>query len=127
MKVLKLTLIVLLSCITLGTAQNIEQSWQFDAIEKNGDALFNINTEQDSLSLNAGEFYYSLEAKNNLVASGDYILQNNLLVFYYNQPTDTIRRYKITELTDSTLVFTEKGVNYKFVPKTAEIETKGDK
>jgi CNT family concentrative nucleoside transporter len=36
------------------------------------------------------------------------------LVFFYNKPKDTIRNYRITELTDSTLVFTENQVDYKF-------------
>ena len=50
------------------------------------------------------------------------MFQNKLLVFYYNQPKDTIRRYKISEHTDSTLVFTENGVLYKFItaPTTKE-------
>lgn len=101
--------------ITTIFAQDIEKKWQFDAItNQNNESLFNINSEADTLSLAAGEFNYTLSAKDNLVASGDYILQNNLLVFYYNQPNDTIRRYKITEKTDSTLVFTENEVNYKF-------------
>jgi CNT family concentrative nucleoside transporter len=101
--------------ITTIFAQDIEKTWQFDAItNQNNESLFNINSEADTLSLAAGEFNYTLSAKDNLVASGDYILQNNLLVFYYNQPNDTIRRYKITEKTDSTLVFTENEVNYKF-------------
>ena len=63
----------------------------------------------------------SLKAKN-LNAAGDYILQNKLLVFYYTQPTDTIRRYKITELTDSTLVFTEKNIVYKYKVKPKEVD-----
>ena len=101
--------------ITTIFAQDIEKKWQFEAItNQNNESLFNINSEADTLSLAAGEFNYTLGAKENLVASGDYILQNNLLVFYYNQPNDTIRRYKITEKTDSTLVFTENEVNYKF-------------
>jgi CNT family concentrative nucleoside transporter len=36
-------------------------------------------------------------------------------VFYYNQPNDTIRRYKIKEHTDSTLVFSENEVDYRFI------------
>jgi CNT family concentrative nucleoside transporter len=100
------------------TAQELEKTWQFDAIEdSNGSALFDI-TENDSIVFNNGEFHYALEAKNNLKASGDYIYQNNLLVFYYSQPNDTIRRYKINTLTDSTLVFTEKGISYKFKTPT---------
>ena len=62
-----------------------------------------------------GRFEYSLQAKDSLFAKGDYILQDNLLVFFYTQPTDTIRRYRITTLTDSTLVFSENTINYSFV------------
>ncbi len=94
--------------------QDLEKKWQFEAIENdNSVSLFNIS-EEDMLQFEAGEFSYSLKAKNNLKASGDYLYQNNLLVFYYTTPNDTIRRYKISELTDSTLVFSEKNVVYKF-------------
>ena len=100
------------------TAQELEKTWRFNAIEdSNGTALFDI-TENDSIVFKNGEFHYALEAKNNLKASGDYIYQNNLLLFFYSQPNDTIRRYKINTLTDSTLVFTEKGITYKFKTPT---------
>jgi CNT family concentrative nucleoside transporter len=105
------------------TAQELEKTWQFDAIENSsGQSLFNI-TDNDTIRFSGGEFGYSLEAKNNLKASGDYMYQNNLLLFYYNQPNDTLRKYKITELTDSTLVFNEAGVNYKFSPYQRIIES----
>jgi len=45
------------------------------------------------------------------------------LVFYYNQPNDTIRRYKIIEKTDSTFVFTEKGIHYKFKKPEEDIQS----
>lgn len=107
-------LIAIIIGLSTLTAQELEKTWQFDAIEdSNGKALFDV-TENDSIIFNNGEFHYALEAKNNLKASGDYIYQNNLLVFYYSQPNDTIRRYKINTLTDSTLVFTEKGISYRF-------------
>ena len=100
------------------TAQELEKTWQFDAVENTyGNSLFDIS-KNDHIIFNKGEFKYSLDSKNNLKASGDYIFQNNLLVFYYNQPNDTIRRYKISELTDSTLVFSEKGISYKFKAPT---------
>ena len=96
------------------SAQDINKSWQFENIQnETGTSLFSVN-ENDVLELKNGEFKYSLEAKDNLQASGDYIFQNNLLVFYYNTPNDTIRRYKITEFTDSTLVFKEKNIKYSF-------------
>ena len=106
--------------ITLSSGQDLNKTWQFDAIENaSGEALFKI-TDSDTLSLRNGEFNYHLNAKDNLNASGDYISQNNLLVFYYTTPTDTIRRYKITELTDSTLVFKENNIHYKFKTNSQE-------
>lgn len=102
--------------LTSTIAQDLDKQWQFESIENEaGDPLFSIDKENDILTFEKGEFNYSLSAKNNLKASGDYIYQNNLLIFYYTQPNDTIRRYKITELTDSTLVFKENGINYKFL------------
>ena len=99
----------------LSFGQDLEKNWQFSSIEDaQGESLISINSENDFLTLRDGTFSYEIEARENLKASGDYMFQNKLLVFYYNQPTDTIRRYKISELTDSTLIFTENGSNYKF-------------
>ncbi|CAN0361591.1 unnamed protein product, partial [Ectocarpus sp. 4 AP-2014] len=82
------------------------------------------NPESDYLLLKKGGFTFKLAAKENPEASGDYIYQNNLLVFYFDRPTDTIRRFKIESLTDSTLVFNEKGVRFKFrAPKQLEAST----
>ncbi len=100
---------------TFSFGQNLEKEWQFSRVEnEQGESLLKINSSTDFLKLSEGTFQYQLEAKDNLQASGDYIFQNKLLVFYYDFPTDTIRKYKIKEHTDSTLVFTEKGVHFKF-------------
>ena len=97
------------------TAQSIENKWVFNDIQtQDGTSLFEINTSTDTFSLQEGMFEYSLAAKNNLKASGDYIFQNNLLVLFYTQPTDTIRRYRITELTQNNLSFTENNIAYSF-------------
>lgn len=123
MKQFLLAITAIFFVVTASFAQDIEKDWQFDAIQnENGSSLFEI-LDTDAFSLKAGEFEYSLNAKN-LKASGDYIYQNNLLVFYYSKPNDTIRRYKISELTDSTLVFSENNTVYKFkTPKTIEAST----
>ncbi len=119
-----LAIVAIFFGITSILAQNLEKQWQFEAIQnETGEHLFSINSDTDILSLTKGEFSYSLEANDNLKASGDYIYQNNLLVFYYNQPNDTIRKFKISELTDSTLVFIEKDVTYKFKSELAEAQT----
>ena len=107
--------LVLLLVPFLSFGQNLEKKWQFSSIENSkGIAITNINKETDYLNISESSFSYQIESKNNLKAEGDLIFQNNLLVFYYTLPNDTIRRYKITEFTDSTLVFKEKEVYYKF-------------
>ena len=110
-----LLVIVLVLVHFLSFGQDLENKWQFSSIENtNGESITAINSENDFLILRDGTFSYEIEAKENLKASGDYLFQNKLLVFYYNQPIDTIRKYEITEHTDSTLIFTENGSHYKF-------------
>lgn len=106
-------LILIFQNTTFG--QSIEKDWQFsDVVNDQGESLLNINTQTDYLKLSEGTFQYALEAKDNLKASGSYLYQHKLLVFFYEQPKDTVRNYKIAELTDSTLVFTENRISYKF-------------
>ncbi len=96
-------------------AQNIENKWQFETVtDEQNQALFNIDEDSDFLILENGKFEYHLSAKNNLKASGNFDLQETFLVFNYTQPTDTIRYYRISEKTDSTLIFTENNIQYKF-------------
>ena len=106
------------------SAQSIEKKWQFQTIEN--DTVSNLYelSDSDVFILDKGDFKYNIQSRN-LQASGDYMHQNNLLVFYYNQPNDTIRRYKITELTDSTLVFSENNTHYRFksVPQIQPAES----
>jgi len=89
--------------INLITSQNLEKKW-----------ISNSSSNQfEQLEFNQGEFSFKLnETKENL--KGDYLSQNNLLVCYFNDSINSIKRYKISELTDSTLVFSEKDITYKF-------------
>jgi|GEM_PF-7610 len=118
-------LFLLIFCASFGivTGQNIEKNWLFSIVETlEGESLFPINSESDRFDLNNGVFNYSLEAKANLKASGDYIYQNNLLVLFYSKPKDTIRRYHIDELTDSTLVLSENNVRYSFISSQNDLK-----
>ena len=121
---MKKILIVFLACIFFGSSfgQSLEKDWKFNSIKNDsGDALFLINSENDFFTLNNGSFEYTLEAKDNLKARGDYIFQNNLLVLFYNKPNDTIRRYRVSKITDSTLVLAENNIQYSF--STGELKT----
>jgi CNT family concentrative nucleoside transporter len=120
-------LLIITTMVSFG--QEIEKTWHFNGVNnEQGTSLFKI-TSADSLSFTSNSFTYSLLAKDSLVASGDYIKKDDLLVFFYNKPTDTVRRYRITTLTDSTLIFTENGIRYGFTSndKTQEKATESAK
>lgn len=122
MKKLFLALTAILFSICTLTAQDISKKWQFESAENIvGETAFSADPYTDILELKNGEFRFSFKDNDTISASGDYMHQNNLLVFFYTKPIDTLKRYKITELTDSTLVFTEKDKVYNFTAaKTVE-------
>ena len=116
-------ILFLISLITVG--QSIEKDWKFESIKNNsGVSLVNVNPS-DSFSLKDGEFNYSLLSKDSLVAKGTYIHQNNLLTLNYSSPKDTVRSYKIVEVTDSILTLSENETLYSFsaIKKSKEIAT----
>ncbi len=101
--------------ITTTLAQSIEKKWQFEAVQNNqGVNLYNINQKTDVLSLTDGDFTFYLEARDSSITKGSYITQNKLLVFYYDNASEDIKRFKIESLTDSTLVLQDKEINYIF-------------
>jgi len=112
-------LCILLFCLIAytGFSQSIEQNWNFKSITKNGEEVVAID-DQDSFNLKGGKFSYSLMAKDSLLAEGTYIHQNNLLIFNYTQPNDTVRYYNVSKLTDSLLTITEKDIAYNFYIKS---------
>ena len=95
-------------------SQEITKDWSFTSIKNlEGKDLFEIN-KTDVFTLKDNSFSYSLIAKDSLEASGNYIKQNNLLIFNYKQPKDTVRYYNIVSLTDTNLVLSENDVMYYF-------------
>ena len=127
-------LLILFVCMMsyVGFSQTIEQNWRFTSVEKDGVELLKIE-EGDQFNLKEGKFSYSLVAKDSLQAEGSYIHQNNLLIFNYTKPKDTVRYYNISKLTDSLLVITENDMKYSFSLEpeikesvTAVVKNKGD-
>jgi len=103
--------VITLFSFQLINAQEIEKKWQLKSIENKLEQSSSKINDTDYLTLEKGEFNFKT---NSSTSTGDYILQNKLLIFFYNTPKDTIKKYKITELTDSTFVFNEKGIIHKF-------------
>lgn len=94
-------------------AQEIEKNWHLESIQNQASKNLPTNKNIDALELYNGIFKLSI-SKDSLQASGDYIYQNNLLIFYFNKPFDSVKRYRINKLTDSTLVLKEKNNTYYF-------------
>ncbi len=104
-----------------GFGQSIEKTWHFSEVkDQDGLAILNVNPESDYLKLEDGTFEYQMAAKDSLKSSGDYIFQNNLLVLFFNQPNDSIRRFRVSKVTDSTLSLSENNLQYQL--KTPNIE-----
>ncbi len=111
-------------CVTMITfGQSIEKKWNFSSITTNeGDSIVTIHPS-DVLKLSKGNFNYSLVEKDSLQASGNYIHQNNLLIFNHKQPNDTVRYYNVVELTEDALTLSEKNVLYKFTTEPIVVLT----
>ena len=111
--------LVAFALLLFGTVfgQSIERNWQFTEVkDKAGLSIIDINPDNDYLNLEDGSFEYLLAPKDSVKADGDYILQDNLLVLFFNSPTDSIRRFRVEQLTDSSLALSEN--NYRYQLKT---------
>lgn len=112
MKKLFTFLFVITSFVTF--SQELNKYWSFTSVKNGaGVELFSID-KTDLFSIDGDKFSYSLLDKDSLKASGSFIKQNNLLIFKYNQPKDTVRYYNIISLTEDDLVISENDVIYSF-------------
>lgn len=93
------------------TAQELEKTWLSQAPE----------STYTTVEFENGEFKFSSNSQNSL--QGDYMYQNNLLVLYHNDSINSIKRYKISVFTDSTLVFSGKDMRFNLVSAKKETST----
>ncbi|MEM5540655.1 MULTISPECIES: NupC/NupG family nucleoside CNT transporter [unclassified Olleya] len=107
MKHFALAIVATLISITSIFAQDIEKDWQLEASKTKLDSTSTNLLVNDVLTLKEGAFTHNNQ-------TGDYLFQNNVLVFYYDTPADVTKRLKVQTLTDSTLVFKEKQNVYSF-------------
>jgi len=113
----RICFIIILTLVSLiTTAQNLEGKWFFESIRLENDSSnkdLKPISKKDFLFIGTnGTFEYEI-SKISLFASGKWSLDDNILVFNYNQPSDTSREYKIT-INSNQLLLNESGVNYKF-------------
>ncbi len=93
--------------------QSIEKNWEFSDIkDESGLSVINVNPKEDYLKLADGTFELQLSKIDSLKSVGDYIFQNNLLVLFSNRPTESIKRFRVSKVTDSTMALSEGNLSY---------------
>ncbi len=101
-------------------AQSITKSWK---IETNIDSISgDIFKPESILTINKGRFSFSKE--NDTLARGDYMYQNDILVLFYTRPNREMENYRVTKLSDSSMVLKsgKNGIDLKaHQPKIAEV------
>ena len=118
---------ILLFIFSIGSifSQSVEGKWLFENIQDSkGNELFEIQNT-DILNITENNFNYSLQAKDNLYAKGSYSLEDDKISFKYNLPTDTLRVYDISLLSNNNLEFTENDVTYKFTKVEVLVPSQG--
>jgi CNT family concentrative nucleoside transporter len=102
-------------------SQDLSKDWSFQSAEKSGEIQNNFSPK-DILSLTDGHFEIKSASDETIKSQGDYLYQNNLLVFFYNPPNDTIRKFRISEISDSTLVISDNFNTYNFKERLQLLE-----
>tara|TARA_B110000444_G_scaffold13455_1_gene11536 strand:+ start:2730 stop:4397 length:1668 start_codon:yes stop_codon:yes gene_type:complete len=118
---------ILLFIFSIGSifSQSVEGKWLFENIQDSkGNELFEIQNT-DILNITENNFNYSLQAKDNLYAEGSYSLEDDKISFKYNLPTDTLRVYDISLLSNNNLEFRENNVTYKFTKVEVLVPSQG--
>ncbi|NJY61797.1 Na+ dependent nucleoside transporter [Salinimicrobium sp. CDJ15-81-2] len=109
--------------ISTTIAQTISKTWNFEAVEDSTqNALFEVSPGNDYLKLDNGSFELKLTQSEAPAATGNYVFQNEVLVLFHDNPPDSIQNFRVTTLTDSTLVLSSRNAEYFLseVPQTIE-------
>lgn len=95
-------------------SQTISKSWTFESAKDTTQTLSEFSSK-DNLTLADGHFEINAEDSKTIKAEGDYLYQNNLLVFFFNQPSgDSIKKFRITALSESSLQLSDNSNTYTF-------------
>ncbi|MEW7290826.1 NupC/NupG family nucleoside CNT transporter [Aquimarina sp. 2304DJ70-9] len=94
--------------ITL-SAQSIEKKWTLhESTDASGEVI--KVKKGDYFQFDKGQFSFTVAAEESL--KGDYLQQHNVLLLFPDIAEDSIIKYKINTITDSTLVLSKKGISY---------------
>ncbi len=108
--------------ISTSFAQNISKTWNVEAAKDSLDNdLFQLDPATDYLKFEDSSFEFNLKGGNISEASGTYRLENDKLLLDFDDRTDSIREFQVSNFTDSTLVLSGNNVVYslKEAPQSA--------
>ncbi len=103
-------LLLVLFSVTSTFSQNISKTWTLDKAQE--DFSQDIFVNGNTLDLDEGLF--SISKAEDTLAKGAYIFQNKLLVLFYNTPQDSIVNYRVSTLTDSSMVINQANREFHF-------------
>lgn len=95
---------------------SVQKNWHYVSAKDEQGNDFKKVSATDIMSLNTNNFRYDIEQEN-IHASGTWQLQDSTLVFTYSPDsigTSKVRNFRITECSDTRLVFVEKGITFTF-------------
>ncbi|WP_298541597.1 nucleoside transporter C-terminal domain-containing protein [uncultured Aquimarina sp.] len=110
-----LSFLLSLFTFTIISAQSIEKKWILESVKGASENTFQVG-KKDYLHLDQGLFSYSFNNELERL-NGDYVTQNKVLLFFPEKAEDSIIKYKIRSITDSTLVLSKKDLEYSLVVK----------
>ncbi|MGB7785118.1 MAG: nucleoside transporter C-terminal domain-containing protein [Salinimicrobium sp.] len=108
--------------ISTSFAQNITRTWNVEAVTDSLDnELFELDPATDYLKFEDNSFEFNLKGGNLNEASGNYSLKNDKLLLDFDDRTDSIREFRVSNFTDSTLVLAGNNIVYslKEAPQSA--------
>lgn len=118
-----LCLLLIFFGISSSFSQTIENTWSFEAVEQHSEETFpEVDPETDYLQLEDGTFEFSLTGEETFEVSGNYVYQNEVLVFFYDSPSDSIQHFKVKELTDSTLILDGRDFTFLLEEKPLTVQ-----
>ncbi len=107
-----LTFLLSLFVFTILSAQSIEKKWILEKASGDTEKTFVVK-KGDYLSLEQDRFSYAFNGASETL-QGDYLRQNSLLLLFPEIAQDSLIRYRVTTLTDSTLVISKNNISYTF-------------
>lgn len=107
-----LTFLLSLFVFTILSAQSIEKKWILEKASGDTEKTFVVK-KGDYLSLEQDRFSYAFNGASETL-QGDYLRQNSLLLLFPEITQDSLIRYRVTTLTDSTLVISKNNISYTF-------------